>query len=60
MDKNLTEKNIQKLFSPWMLFLCIGGLITNILLAKLVIFFDLPLYIDNVVSIITGALGCQE
>lgn len=53
----LAETQIKKLFSPWTLFLCLAGLSLNLLLSKLVIYFGLPLYIDNVGSILTAALG---
>lgn len=53
----LAETQVRKLFSPWMLFLCLVGLSLNLILSKLVILFGLPLYIDNVGSILTAALG---
>lgn len=37
--------------------LCLFGLILNLVLSNIVKYFNLPLYLDNVGSILTGALG---
>lgn len=47
----------KQLFSRWMLGVCILGLCLNLLLSNLVIKLQLPLYIDNVGSILVAALG---
>ena len=57
MSQNLTQSKVSKLFSPWMLILCVIGLLLNIVLSKIVVYFGLPLYMDNVGSILTAALG---
>ena len=48
---------IDKLFSGWMLGLCVFGVLINLILSKAIIYFGLPLYIDNVGNILAGALG---
>ncbi|MDD2955974.1 MAG: response regulator [Oscillospiraceae bacterium] len=48
---------IERLFSPWMLGLCAVGLLLNLALSKLVLWLGWPLYLDNVGSILTAALG---
>lgn len=39
------------------LLLCIAGLIINLIFSKLVIYLGLPLYVDNVGSIVVAVLG---
>ncbi len=57
MSSDSNWKHLEGEFSPWMLLLCITGLAINLILSKLVIFLNLPLYVDNVGSIIVAILG---
>ena len=45
------------MFSRWTGLLCLVGLLLNLLLSNLVFQLKLPLYIDNVGSILVAALG---
>ena len=39
---------VNRMFTPWMFLLCAVGMLLNIALIKLVAYFSLPLYLDNV------------
>ena len=47
----------EKMFTPWMLLLCAIGLGINVLLVYLVRVLGLPLYLDNVGSVLVGVWG---
>lgn len=55
MRKN--EPIIEKLFTNDTMLLCLCGILLNFILAKTMIYLQLPLYMDSVGSIIVGALG---
>lgn len=57
MDHASTDTRVKKLYSPWMLLLCVSGLGINLVFAKTIIFLGIPLYVDNVGSILVAALG---
>ena len=56
MEQNLV-KNYKKQMWVRMLLLIVGGLLVNLLFSKIVIWLDLPLYLDCVGVILTSALG---
>lgn len=49
--------DVEKSFSMNTIFLIALGVIINVLGARLVIFFNLPLYLDNIGSVLAAALG---
>lgn len=50
-------QRVDKLFTIQTFALCVCGLLLNLILSNIVIFLGLPLYIDNVGSVIVAALG---
>lgn len=57
MGERKIEHQLGKLFAVPTLLLCIVGLVLNMVLAKLIIALGIPLYIDNVGSVLVAALG---
>ena len=57
MDTKSLRTERQKFFSLWLAGLCVVGLLINLLLSNMVIKLKLPLYLDNVGSILVAALG---
>jgi signal transduction histidine kinase len=57
MNANKPMQRIYKLFTLWTLGLCVSGLLVNTVLAGIVNILGLPLYIDNVGSVLVAALG---
>ena len=61
MKLNLFRRNFialsEKMFTPWMLLLCLAGLLVNLFLGWAVSFFSLPLYLDNVGSVLICVMG---
>src|SRR5574344_945780 len=57
MDSKSLRTERQQMFSRWTGLLCLVGLLLNLLLSNLVFQLKLPLYIDNVGSILVAALG---
>lgn len=58
MDKKRKNRiDIEKSFSIYTVILIMAGVMVNVLGARLVIFLDLPLYLDNIGSVLTAALG---
>ena len=57
MDTKSLRTERQQMFSRWTGLLCLVGLLLNLLLSNLVFQLKLPLYIDNVGSILVAALG---
>jgi len=48
---------VNRMFTPWMFLLCAVGMLLNIALIKLVAYFSLPLYLDNVGSVWVSVMG---
>lgn len=48
---------IERLLTRRMLVFMLSGMLLNVFLAKLVLFFELPLFLDNVGSLLVAALG---
>lgn len=57
MQTRRNDAIAEKLFSRHMLALAIFGLAVNVGLARLVLWLGLPLYLDNVGSVLVAALG---
>jgi signal transduction histidine kinase len=57
MDRKPLRTERQKFFSSWMARICLAGLLLNLLLSNLVVKLKLPLYLDNVGSILVAALA---
>lgn len=51
------DENSDKMFSWHMLFLMCAGFIVNYGISQLVLLLKVPLYLDNIGSVITAALG---
>ena len=48
---------LNRMFTPWMFALCMVGVLVNAVLINMVAYFSLPLYLDNVGSVLVCVMG---